>query len=141
MAARRGFGCGSFSRTKMRPSRRSTFQQSTGTQGRRAECLAAAQIEAGMVPRAAHRAVNNEAVGERPMIVGAMRADREDVRAAQDQQHLVVADMSKEVSNGQVGQRDALGQIGAARSRLFSHCRPPSLSDRTKTTPRYRVVA
>ena len=65
------------------------------TQGRRAECLAAAQIEAGMVPRAAHRAVNNEAVGERPMIVGAMRADREDVRAAQDQQHLVVADMSE----------------------------------------------
>ena len=50
----------------------------------------------------------DEAFGERPVIVAAMRADREDLRARAHQQHLVVADMAEQHLAGEFGRRDAL---------------------------------
>src|SRR5436305_627099 len=46
-------------------------------QRRRAHGLAAAQIEAGMMPGAAHAVPDHQPVGERPMIMRAMGPDRE----------------------------------------------------------------
>ena len=91
-------------------------------QRRRVQRLAGAQIEAGVMPRAAHRAVRDDALGERPVIVRALRPDREHLRALPHQQHGFVADMSEqEAAVGNRGKRHAFGEIRACGFLLVGH--------------------
>ena len=71
---------------------------------RRAQRLAGAQAEAGVMPGAAHRVADQQPFGERAVIVAAVRADGEDLAAAARQQHLLVADMAD--------QHAAVGELG-----------------------------
>lgn len=61
-------------------------------ESRRAQRLATAKIEAGMVPGTTDGAVDDQAIGQRPVIVGAMGADGEDLAIPPHQQNLVFAD-------------------------------------------------
>ena len=63
-------------------------------QGRRPHRFAGAQIEARVMPGTAHALADDEAVGKRTVIVGAMGADREHLGAAADEQNLLGADMA-----------------------------------------------
>jgi hypothetical protein len=58
--------------------------------------LAGADVEAGVMPRAADRAAVHDALGERPVIMRAFGADREHLRACAHQQHGRVADMAEQ---------------------------------------------
>ena len=60
----------------MRPSSCSTFQTATGL--------------------TTNALAGHEALGERPVIMAAMRADRENLRAGTHQHHFIVADMAKQ---------------------------------------------
>ena len=51
--------------TNSRPPRRSTWQQASGVSAGRAPRSPVRKLEAGVVPRAAHRAVDDDALGER----------------------------------------------------------------------------
>ena len=101
-----------FSLTKIRPSRCSTFQHSTG--------LKAGARTASPLRRSkqawcqGHRTLSptHEAVAERPVVVGAMGADRKQLRAAAHQQHLLVADVSDQLAVDEIGEGYALRQIG-----------------------------
>ena len=74
-----------------------------------------AQAEAGVVPGTAHRIADNEAVGERTVVVAAVSRRREDLLADAYQQHLVLADMTgQHAAVGEFCEGDALGQVGAA---------------------------
>ena len=44
------------------------------------------------MPGTAHRVADDQALGERPVVVRAVRADREELVAAPRQDHLVVVD-------------------------------------------------
>ena len=50
------------------------------------------------MPGTAHGVADHEALGERTVVVRAMGADREQLRAAPHQQDLVVADMTEQLS-------------------------------------------
>jgi len=63
---------------------------------RRARSLPGPQIEAGMMPGAADAVADDKAVGERPVIMTAMRVDGEDLGAGTYQQHLLIADMAEQ---------------------------------------------
>jgi hypothetical protein len=65
-----------------------------------------------MVPRAAHAGPDHKPVGERPVIMAAMRIDRENLRARTRQQHLFVAHMANKHVVLEVFRADALGEIG-----------------------------
>ena len=60
---------------------------------------------------------------KRPVIMAAMRVDRENLRARSHQQHFLVADMAEQGLALEIGRRaDALRQIGpGGRRLLFSH--------------------
>ena len=76
-----GFGCGC-SRFSLTANLTVTLFDRPGldrAQGRRAQCLSGAQTEAGVMPGAAHRVVDDQTVDKRSMIVRAMRPDRENV--------------------------------------------------------------
>ena len=55
---------------------------------------------------------DHEPFGERPVIVAAMRADGENLRARAHQQNFLVADMAEQRLAREIGQGDALCQIG-----------------------------
>src|SRR5262249_47713572 len=94
--------------------------------GNRAQCggmqrFAGSQAEAGVVPRTAHRVVNQEPLRERSAIVGTGGADRENLTATAGEQHGLLTDMSQQhVAVGERVDRDSLRQIGAGRTGLFS---------------------
>ncbi len=90
---------------------------------RRVQGLPGAQIKAGVVPGAPHRIVDNEPLDERSMIMGAGRAEGEDVSPTTHQQDILVADMADELASvGKRGERNSLRQIGAAwLRRVLSH--------------------
>ena len=71
------------------------------------------------MPRAPHAVADDKAVAERPVVVGAMGADRKQLRTAAHQQHLLVADVSDKLAIDEIGEGDALRQIGTARGCLF----------------------
>ena len=74
------------------------------------------------MPRAAHRAVRDDALGERPVIVRALGPNREHLRALPHQQHGFVADMSEQgaaIGNG--GKWDAFGKVRARGLLLVGH--------------------
>src|SRR5579863_6683838 len=92
----------------------------------RAHRFPGAQIEAGVMPGTAHALADHDALGERAVIVAAMRGDGEYFGAAAHEQHLLVADMADELAVGEVWERDPLGQVRAARRGLFlRHRRVP----------------
>src|SRR3974390_1393053 len=85
------------------------------------------------MPGTAHALTGNETFGQRTVIMGAMRADSENVVAVSHQQHLLVADMTEELAVDKIGKRDALGEVRALRGvcvlghvALLSHCAPKS---------------
>jgi hypothetical protein len=82
--------------------------------GRRAHGFAAAQIETGVMPGAPDAVPDYEPFTERAMVMAAMRRDREYLGPAVDQQDLLVAHMTCQLSIGKVCERNALSQIGAS---------------------------
>ena len=96
---------------------------------RRALRLAAAQIETGVMPGAAHALAGHQAFGQRAMIMAAMGADGEYFAAAAHQQNLLIADVAQQLVVDEIADGDALGQIRAARRRLLlCHGRVPPLA-------------
>jgi hypothetical protein len=71
--------------------------------GNRAHCgslqrLTGSQAEAGVMPRTAHRVIDEETFRERPAIMRTGGADREDLIAPAGEQHGLLADVSQEHS-------------------------------------------
>ena len=75
------------------------------------------------MPRASHRAVDDEPISQRPAIVGAVSADREHVGPAPHEQHSLLRHMADQLAAvGQFGESNALREIGSDRLGLvFSH--------------------
>ena len=89
---------------------------------RRARRLAAAQIEAGVMPGAADAVADHEPFRERPVIMAAMRVDGENLRPGAHQQDLLVADMAEQGLAAEFAWCDALREIRPGRrGLLFSH--------------------
>jgi hypothetical protein len=87
------------------------------------------EIEAGVMPRTSHRIVDNEALRERTIVVGALSADREDLSAAAQEQNRVLSDMADQLpAVWQFADGNSQRQIGADWLRLlFSHSVLPRL--------------
>ena len=72
------------------------------------------------MPGAANGAIDDEPVDERPMIVGAISADRECFRSLPRKQHRFVPDVADQLAAiGELGERHALRQIGTGL--IFRH--------------------
>ena len=67
------------------------------------------------MPRAADAVADNETLGERTMVVGAMGGDREYFSRALDEQNLLVADMADQLPVGEICKPGTLRQIRASR--------------------------
>jgi hypothetical protein len=87
------------------------------------------EIETGVMPGTSHRIVDNEALRERTIVVGALSADRENVSAAAHEQNRVLSDMADELGAvWQFAGGNSQRQIGAHWLRLlFSHSVLPRL--------------
>src|ERR1700722_5401432 len=73
-----------------------------------------------MMPRTANGTVDEQALDERTVVVGAMRPDRKHLQAAAHQQNLLVTDMTNELATvGKLAKNNALRQIGARELRLI----------------------
>ena len=91
---------------------------------RRPEGFSGAQIETGVVPGATHRVANQETLGERALIMGALGTDREHLAAAAHQQNLLVAGMTDEhPAIGELIESDALGKVWTGELLFFLHHR------------------
>src|SRR5207237_7856602 len=66
------------------------------TERRRPCGFAGPQVETGVMPGTTNALAGHEALGERPVIMAAMRADRENLGARTHQQHFIVADMAEQ---------------------------------------------
>ena len=88
-----------------------------------AQRLARPQAEAGVVPRTAHRVTRDHAVGERPVVVRAMRAHGKQRIAAAHEQSFIVAHSPRDhrrvaqTSHGNAGREIGQGCIGFVRHR------------------------
>src|SRR5436190_16775977 len=71
------------------------------------------------MPRTAHAFADDQALGERSMIMRAMRADGEDFITASHQQHLLVADMAQEFAVDEILDCDTLREVRSARRFLL----------------------
>src|SRR5262249_23499842 len=81
-------------------------------ESRRAQRLACAQAETGVVPPTAHRISNHQALGERSSIVRAVCADGEQLRAVSQQYDLFAVHGAHHVSIvGKTCRRDPLFQV------------------------------
>jgi hypothetical protein len=96
------------------------------------------------MPRTAHAFAGHQALGERSMIMRAMRADGEDFIAASHQQHLFVADMAQKLAVDKILDGDALRQVRSACCfLLFRHRAAPWIRRNStgcwsfETTPRF----
>ncbi len=85
--------------------------------------FAGPQVEARVMPRTAHRVVDNEPFDEGTAVVGAKGADREYFGSPARQQHRLFADMADELAAiCEFGDRNSPRQIGADRLCLiFGH--------------------
>ena len=73
-----------------------------------------------MVPQTADSVLDEDPLGERTVVVGAMRPDRQHLQAAAHQQNLLVTDMTNELATvGKLAKNNALRQIGARELRLI----------------------
>ena len=101
--------------------------------------LAGAQIETGVMPRAAHAVAGHETFGQRAMVVAAMRADGEYFVATAHQQNLLVADLAQQLTVDEIAEADTLAQIRAARRcLLLGHGRVPPLARPAKNRRRIK---
>ena len=88
----------------------------------RAEGLPGAQAEAGVVPRAAHGVADDDALGERAVIVRAGRAHGEVLVATPREQHGLVVDVPQHhAAVRNVAGRDSALEIGPARGSHLGH--------------------
>jgi len=79
------------------------------TERRGAQGFAGAKIKAGVMPGTSHRIVDKEALRERTIVVGALRADRENVSAASNQQNRVLPNSADQLAAvWQFGERNSL---------------------------------
>jgi hypothetical protein len=92
------------------------------TRGRGTQGFTRPQVEAGVMPRAAHGVADDEALRERTVVMRAVSAYCEKLLAAPDQQHIVPVDMTKKLSSVRdiVLWKSTL-QIRDARRRLVGH--------------------
>jgi hypothetical protein len=67
-------------------------------QGRRAQRLTAAQAEAGVMPRAPDRVLDNQSIGERPVIVSAVGTHGKELTTGTSQHGVLVADAPEQDS-------------------------------------------
>src|SRR5216110_3008974 len=79
----------------------------------RAECrrpggFAGTQIETGVMPGTTDALPGHEAFRKRPVIMAAIRADRENLRARSHQHNLIIADMTEQCLTSEFGQGYAL---------------------------------
>src|SRR5262249_16758512 len=72
-----------------------------------------------MVPRAANGLALDQAFGEWPVIVAALRVDGEDFRPRAHQHHALIANMTEQGRTGELAQGNAPGEIGTGGSRLL----------------------
>jgi hypothetical protein len=73
---------------------------------------------------APNRFPRHDTVYERPMIVGAMGANREQLGPCADEQHLLIADVPHQPVIDDSGQCNTLRKVRAAgRSLFLDHCR------------------
>ena len=80
------------------------------------------------MPGTADVVAGHEAVGERAVIVAAMRVDREDLAARAHQQHVLLADMAEQHVVLEIIGRDAEREIGTSGLVLVvGHVSPPPL--------------
>ena len=81
------------------------------------------------MPGTAHGVADHEPVGERTVVMRAMGADREDLRAAAHQQNLLVADMADELAAvGKLGDVQRPASDRATRLGLVSHLDHPLMA-------------
>src|SRR5262249_9641800 len=95
-----------------------------GRQRRRAKRFARAQVEAGVVPGTAHLVAVDESLGERAAVVGAGRADREEIVAAADEEHGLAVRVTEQGLPVAHGARVHSGaKVRSDELRLFRHGR------------------
>ncbi len=81
------------------------------------------------MPRTVHALAGDETLGERTMIMCAMRADGEDFITAPHQQHLLIADMAQKFAVDEILDCDTLCEVRSARRLLlFRHRAAPAVS-------------
>ena len=91
------------------------------TEGRRTRGLAGAQIEAGVMPGAANGFADHEPLGERSVVMAAMRVDGVDRSTRAGQHDLLIADVAKQGIAWEIG-CNALSEIGSGwRGLRFCH--------------------
>ena len=89
--------------------------------GRRARGLSGAQIEAGVMPGAANGFADHEPLGERSVVMAAMRVDGVDRSTPAGQHDLLIADVAKQGIAWEIG-CNALSEIGSGwRGLRFCH--------------------
>jgi hypothetical protein len=69
------------------------------TERRGAQGFAGAKIKAGVMPGTSHRIVDNEALRERTIVMGALSADGEQASAAAHKQNRVLSDMAEQLGS------------------------------------------
>ncbi len=89
------------------------------TQRRGARRFSGAQIEAGVMPRAADTLADHQSLRQWPVIMAAMRVDGEDIRPRAHQQNVFAADMAEQGFAVEFGQLDTQRQIRSGRWGLF----------------------
>src|SRR5436853_1900112 len=90
---------------------------------RRRPCrLAGAQVETRMMPGAADAVAEHESVGERPVIMAAMRVDGENLGPRTHQQDILIADVTEQRPATEVTCH-ALCEIRPGRGLRFGHGR------------------
>ena len=83
-------------------------------QRRRAQCLSGAEAETGVVPGATDGIRYQHPVGERTVVMGALRADREERSTASCQHHRLPCDLPQDhPAFGEILERDSAGKVGS----------------------------
>jgi hypothetical protein len=72
-----------------------------------------------MMPGAADAIADHESLRERPVIMTAMRIDRENLGSGANQQNILIADVAEQGLCGEVTERDALCEIRPCRRDLL----------------------
>ena len=67
-----------------------------------------------MVPGASDSIADDQTLGERSVVMRAVRTDRKDLRLTLDDQHLLIADVSLQDAVAELMRRNASGQISRA---------------------------
>src|SRR5712672_1629065 len=103
-------------------------------QRRGAQRLSGAETEAGVVPRATDGIRHQHPLGQWAVVMGALRADREERSTGSSQQYRLARDLPRDhAALGEISERDPLGKVGSVEF-LFAH-RCLLLTDETRLAP------